>query len=590
MHCKMEKKQVQLKRYKLQNIDTKIDEANFRKLFGSKRTFFLNGAWGSGKSTFIEKVAGEMYAVKKLNLWNQDSKYSIFSLAFKVVHPVFYFFERFFIAVLFTASVIGLQFSQWGFNGNVSGILVFIIIFCTVLVAVGKLMEVKTNYFDKRFLKFHFYWSKTPVLVIDDFDRLTNDQQEATYKLLNFLHGDMEIVVLGDYRSLTLNKNTFFLHKIIDKRVELPFALQSNNIWTEYFNRLGNQLNAQIPGALIQQFIDDGRKLRDREQFNNLIIQEFQDNKKLKYVQVGQQLVLMYLYLYAYETYEKLMSKPDEYRQTNDKSLQELVNLLFHDETVSYPVAFMANRSNYLIFEVPKSLSIDEIEKIIHDPEKLKASILKNEDNDFYDYIVFRYYILSPEIRMNILKTAVSLVKTKRYQNVRTIKKIIQLEGQQTSQSNFNGRNVREWRKLLASLGYSITEQIWFLVNYGIQSYGLLGKNYFQEFMPTQSFSQNWESIKREKFPEQFLLVYLYHTHLLTRFDMWYEEVWNAVSDLNKDGFKVFCYNLNIAEDLDSNNFTLIKNFLKSNGNQNNKVFLTKMKSKIDEYGIVVKD
>lgn len=195
-------------------INTESDEKKFQKLFKKKQTIFLNGAWGSGKSTFIKKVAGKDYKLKYLNLWEQDSDYSIFSLALKVIHPKFYILERFFISIIFTGSVFGLSFLQLFILHKISFWIILFIIFSTVLVSVAKLMEVKSNYLDKKILTFKWFVGSKVILVIDDFDRLLPVQQEKVYKLLNLMHKKIVVIILGEYRSLVANKNSFFYTRL----------------------------------------------------------------------------------------------------------------------------------------------------------------------------------------------------------------------------------------------------------------------------------------------------------------------------------------------------------------------------------------
>ena len=59
------------------------------------------------------------------------------------------------------------------------------------------------------------------VLVIDDFDRMSNNQQEESYKVFSLLNGKLPIIFVGDIEKVHLNDNNF-LSKIIDRRIELP--------------------------------------------------------------------------------------------------------------------------------------------------------------------------------------------------------------------------------------------------------------------------------------------------------------------------------------------------------------------------------
>ncbi|CUW14756.1 hypothetical protein C122C_0093 [Leuconostoc gelidum subsp. gasicomitatum] len=580
--------------YELQSINTKNDEENLQKLLGKKKTFFLNGIWGSGKSTFLENTAGKKYKVRILNLWELDSKYSVFSVAFKVVHPALYFIERLIIAILITLSVASLPLQQLNLFNKMPAPLILLIIFCTIFVSVVKLMEVKTNTFDKFFLKRKGWLLKRSLLVIDDFDRVESDRQESIYKLLNFLHGEMEIFILGEYRSLELDKNTFYLHKFIDKRVELPYALQPKNIWFNYFSDLGKKLNTQIPEALIKKFIEDDRNLRDRVQFNNLVIQEFRDNKKMGHVKVGQQLIIMYLYLYYFQSYEKLIFKPESQLNLDDQLLQEMIAYLLKDESASYPVAFSVNRSNYLIFEIPKSLTISEIENILISPDKLEDALLEKKFSDsFFQFVSFKYVLLPYEIRKKIVHVIFSVAIEKRNLPTKVASFIIITELQGHRSSEFIGSSLHQWRKLLESFGYHINEQIYFFRLFHIFSYSQIGNSYFPELLGQESFYDKWNTEKNSLYSEEFIISYLSFKNLWYKFDEWTEDIWTAISELSESQFKHFSAVQNIQSKDNHSDFTLA---ITTPGvediydRQRNTKFLEKMHAKIEDYAIDVVD
>ncbi|MCK8626808.1 hypothetical protein LNP15_00780 [Fructobacillus sp. M131] len=84
---------------------------------------------------------------------------------------------------------------------------------------------------------------KKKILIVDDFDRLTADQQIETYKLFSLLKGRVSIIFVGDYQRIvkqnikksaheedTYKVSENYLVKIIDKRLELPRLLATINI------------------------------------------------------------------------------------------------------------------------------------------------------------------------------------------------------------------------------------------------------------------------------------------------------------------------------------------------------------------------
>lgn len=82
-----------------ENIDTTTAEINFEQLLNQKKTFFLNGSWGSGKTEFIDRVRtraiNQRIEEKKnlvlLDLWRSDNT-SIFTKAFRLLSPRWFLF------------------------------------------------------------------------------------------------------------------------------------------------------------------------------------------------------------------------------------------------------------------------------------------------------------------------------------------------------------------------------------------------------------------------------------------------------------------------------------------------------------------
>lgn len=70
--------------------------------------------------------------------------------------------------------------------------------------------------------------------MIDDFDRISEENQEGAYKLFNCLNGKLPIIFVGDYSKIT-KRESKYLQKIIDRKIELPISLYPMSIWEEYF-------------------------------------------------------------------------------------------------------------------------------------------------------------------------------------------------------------------------------------------------------------------------------------------------------------------------------------------------------------------
>lgn len=208
-------------------ISTKIAEKNFINLLQENKTYFLNGAWGSGKSKFIERVERGLVGKKVINidLWNIKDNRTVMNIAF----DNFYFIEAILFKILFIicvvisilmTSVVNIGIETF-LKSHGFGIVVILSSIIALFIALWQFFSLKSDrlyiyIFSKK------YKLKNKILVIDDFDRVDMDRQLETYKLFNLLKGKLPIVFIGDYSLISKNE------KIICKRLlteELNFHM-----------------------------------------------------------------------------------------------------------------------------------------------------------------------------------------------------------------------------------------------------------------------------------------------------------------------------------------------------------------------------
>lgn len=102
----MSKKQLNVKFFE-DEIDTNQSARNFTQLLKEKQTIFLNGEWGTGKSTFLKNVEENSVKNQKkifvfMDLWRTDTSQSLITTAFRKLIPRFYWLTR----ILIVASII----------------------------------------------------------------------------------------------------------------------------------------------------------------------------------------------------------------------------------------------------------------------------------------------------------------------------------------------------------------------------------------------------------------------------------------------------------------------------------------------------
>jgi hypothetical protein len=109
----------------LKEIDTQIAEENICELFDENKTYFFNGKWGSGKTSFLEKV--EQKSCKKfitIDLWRIQDSRSIIEYSFSKLYKWRYWCLKCcalgMVAIsILMSNVVNLGFSNWNFLKNV---------------------------------------------------------------------------------------------------------------------------------------------------------------------------------------------------------------------------------------------------------------------------------------------------------------------------------------------------------------------------------------------------------------------------------------------------------------------------------------
>lgn len=419
-----------MKEIRFDKVSTKVAEETFSKIILQKlqnteedifQTFFLNGVWGSGKTTFLKKVEGQAKSTKfiYLKLWEAHDERSVTAIAFSLLHPFLYYLFRFLIVIAVVTSVLMTPAINLGLLSylKVLGLPIyfhnFLIILSTIIaliVTVYQLLKVKSD--SMYICLLPKFLSNNKVLVIDDFDRITTDRQNEAYKLFNILHGKLPIIFVGDYQKIAKSDDESgkFLQKIIDRRLELPSALNSNNIWRDYLNKLDDELDISSGRHEPQIFSiikSENRTLRELNQFSDLLNYELFKRGKRELVDVKQLITIDYIFLFYPKYYLELKDfgmllldeDIEEIRlvetmhssQNRKKDIKErFYEILIENEKV-YPRHFIDNKGIYYVDEYIKNLSSEEAKEIFSNRNKLENIISRDNNNDFLAYLTVEY-------------------------------------------------------------------------------------------------------------------------------------------------------------------------------------------------------
>ena len=531
------------KKIPLSHIGTTEAAKNVAKLLEDNKTYFLNGAWGSGKTEFLNEV--QKHTKRKLvniDFWKLKDDRTAVELAFSKLHPLIYLVLRFGVVLAVVVSILMTNVVDLGIGRYFSDSWIKVFgSFIVLIVAVYQFFKIKSDdFYASLLLKISFI---NKVLVIDDFDRLSNNQQEETYKLFSLLKGRLPIVFVGDIFKINQVKDNY-LSKIIDRRVELPFAVHPSSIWNNYFTSLEATFNTTISQKFKQLVKAELRNLRDREHFNDYVNQEFFDRRKLGHVQIEEQLLVIYTYLFHVDFYRDLLNNTikdisaiyskENAKDSKDSSLaSELVDILFpaRKERFSmnneYPRPFSKDKQAYFIYEEASNMTVEELEKLFSSEEELRKAMLLEHNTDFYQYLTAKYLNFSSDRKRELLNLALSYVQQS--VNSPAIEYII-AEKWEPIKSLSNDKIFEFWNEILDAAGFDFSQKLYLLQKYGIISLHDLGERFPNIFISDESYN-------KAKRRDLILLIYISHQDLWTKFESWDDNIWNAINMLNDEQY-----------------------------------------------------
>ncbi|ABJ62124.1 P-loop NTPase fold protein [Leuconostoc mesenteroides] len=627
-------------------IDTNQSAKNFTKLLEGNQTIFLNGEWGTGKSTFLKNVEKHSIKFQKkafvyMDLWRTDNSQSLITFAFRKLIPSYYWLTRLFIvfsiviSILMTG-VIKIPFNFMVFNDlwnfifnlfsyfNIVPILNFISIAVTYLflpinflgillvlfVSVSQLLKI--NYFGFDALFFGKKVPKNKVLVIDDFDRLPEPKQKDAYKLLSLLNGKLPIIFVGSYDRITKDpENEIFLSKIIDRRVELPIVTWPSEIWATVFHFVNTKFGIILSEEFKEIFIKEQKNLRDRAHFLDYMHQELFVRNKLNHVQIEEQLAIIYSYLFHSRVYNRLLINKDHISvimtelQGSKDPFEVMLSSLLTKNNNQYPVGFIRNPSIYYLFEIPTNLTTSEIELQLEDPNKLNQLLMSKSNSDFYNYIISYFHNLNKISQSKLFDTALNLFNNQNNSDV--IKYLVSEKNQEILPYNkpisvgngsfaysvpdelVNKSDTEIWliryengRKILESANFDISQQLKFFVTFSLSGFKRLSIYYKDVSSIVQSSIVN-DYVS----PEFILLEYISQLDQWYLFSQWEDAIWQYIDKLPDNSLLKFLEMQDVIKNtgnLSSKNYELMKSSLDFDTDlwRDNTLVIEKIKNKLE--------
>lgn len=531
---------------KLEHIDTTVAAKNFSELLNDNKTYFLNGSWGSGKTEFLDEV--KKNSPKKLitiDFWRITDTRSTIEVAFSKLYPLLYWAIRVGVVLLAAVSILMTNVVDIGLSNYFGGSKPLILKLggvVALIVAVWQVFKKKSDEFYCFLLSNSLKFPKfSKVLIIDDFDRMSEKQQEESYKLFSLINGKLPIVFVGDITKVHKNDDNY-LSKIIDRQVELPFDLHPSKIWNNYFSVLEDKFNIVLSNDFKKRISSDQKNLRDREHFNEYVNQEFFARGKFGRVQVEQQLLVIYAYLFYPDLYMNLL-KGESIRveKSEESELHDIVRIGYtikeqlseiqSSDNSDYPLSFKKNKLEYLLYEQTSNRTKIELDLLFtSNSEELISEIIESDQSsDFYQYLSSQFRVFSKKMKKQLL---IMIIKeSMKFKNSPSMNFIVQeslnevipsYERNSPLTEDVTIRIINMWEPILRNEMLDQSEIIYFLNKHDLISFHELGLYYSDLRIDTETFL----NLHRKDF---FLLTYLSSKDLFKKFKYWDNTIWEAI-------------------------------------------------------------
>ena len=416
-------------KWRIPTISTDMYAEEFAKLLidESNKTFFLQGKWGSGKTEYlknVEKKAKDNLNFIYLELWKPDFNESLSRQLFDATHPklakratiVGHALVTLTIVcslILAIKGVISINLPNYAFTITT--------IIATVVINLFSLTKNKVINVDKILMSSSIKMLKgnpkicPNVLIIDDFDRLSQKTQGELYRLFNAIQqgrSSCRIIFVGNLNNIKDNKNNF-LDKIIDQVIALPFVLNPQSFSNRLVEIISSNLNEDLSRVEIGKlFIYEHRTLREANHFLSYVEDEFCRQKKKGRVQTDQELLIIYLYLFHKDRYQKLyedwqkeknkkelstiaycmdsnnlLETKTATKQDDEDELEQYINKIL-DDTVKYPPEFQRHQVAYFLNEKSYIPTVNNLIISIQNDEIIKPlAYSKDSDQALYQEI-----------------------------------------------------------------------------------------------------------------------------------------------------------------------------------------------------------
>ncbi|OZT78414.1 hypothetical protein CFN03_03805 [Salinicoccus roseus] len=345
----------------------------------------MNGRWGSGKTYFLNRLRekSKKYKYIEMDFWGEEISEKNFTLIAKKLKPVcFFYYKLAYPTIVIIISAV-ITFLSYLFTDDLFTTSVFtnnmVIIFFFFLI-VALLLQFKDYFSSPDILEkrsknlIRNFSDKNKIIIIDDFDRISSQDRQNLYAIINLLKSDQnKIIVVGDIIQIDKDIRDGFVRKIIDYRYDIDNLHSTQYLYSKIEDKLRKievDTSSIEMELLKSDFINEKRTYRDYEQFSELIDDHISN---IKYINSNEKIYLLYLYHFYYEVYSKVILFIDRYRisflevlksykstedEKNENFMEELqkdyqLNGLLHPfinkKDVNAPSLFDGNHDLYIV-------------------------------------------------------------------------------------------------------------------------------------------------------------------------------------------------------------------------------------------------
>ncbi|GAA3727140.1 hypothetical protein GCM10022378_15420 [Salinicoccus jeotgali] len=286
----------------------------------------MNGRWGSGKTYFLNELRekSKKYKYIEMDFWGEEISDQNFTLIAKKLKPIKFFFYKltYPIIVIIISAVITLllYLLSYLFTGDIfttsiftNSILLFFYFFIIASLLQSKDYFSSSDILENRSKKIvEDFSDKNKIIVIDDFDRISSQDRENLYAIINLLKSNQnKIIIVGDIIQIDKDIRDGFVRKIIDYRYDIDNLHSTQYLYSKIEEKLQKiEIDtSSIEMILLRSdFTNKKRTYRDYEQFSELIDDHVSNNSNIEYINSNEKIYLLYLYHFYYDVYNKIIS------------------------------------------------------------------------------------------------------------------------------------------------------------------------------------------------------------------------------------------------------------------------------------------